>query len=57
MDVYYLSIDITSLRDISRILSKSHFPNMDLSFYPEDLPTGFIHLTINAIKSKVNTSE
>ena len=37
VDVPYL--DITSLRAIYRILSKSHFPNMNLSFYTEDSPT------------------
>ena len=57
MYVHVTSLDITSLRSISCIQSKSHFPNLDLYFYPEDLTTELTHLTINAIQSKATTTE
>ena len=57
MDVHINSLDITSLKDISNTRSKSQFTNLDLSLYPEYLTTELINLTINAIQSRVNTTE
>ena len=57
MDVHFPSIDITSLRVISCIRSKGHFPNLYLSFSPEYFPTELIHITINSIQSNATTTE
>ena len=57
MDFHATSLDINSLRAITKIQEKSHFPNLDLSISPEYLPTGLIHLTINYIQSKSTTPE
>ena len=55
MDVHVPFIDITSLRSISCIREKSHFPNLDISFSTEYFPTELIHLAINSIQFKVTT--
>ena len=52
MYVHVPSLDINSLRAIYRIQAKSHFPKLDISFSPEDLPIELVHLTVNDIKSK-----
>ena len=57
MDVNVPSLDITPPIAIPRIQSKSHFPNLDIYFSPEEFPTEFISITINDIQSKVTTPE
>ena len=57
MDVHVPSIYKTSLRSISCIQSKSYFPNLDISFSPEYLPTELIHITTNSIQTKATTPE
>ena len=56
MDVHVLSLDINSLRYISCIREKIHFPNLDVSFYHEYFTTELIHLAINDTQYKVNTT-
>ena len=50
MDVNIPSLDITSLRSISLTRAKGHFPNLDISFSPQYLPTELIDFTINSIQ-------
>ena len=57
MDAHFISLDITSLREISCIREKRQFTNLDIYFYLEDFPTALIHLTINAIQPKATTPE
>ena len=57
MDVNVPSLDITPPIAIPRIQSKSHFPNLDIYFSPEEFPTEFISITINDIQSKATTTE
>ena len=57
MDVYFPSLDITSLRYIYRIRANIHCPNLDISFSPEYVPNELICLTINSIQSKATTTE
>ena len=57
MYVYVTYLDITSLRAISHIPEKSHFPNLGISLSHEDFTTGLVHITINAIQYKVTTPE
>ena len=54
---YLTSLFITSLRSISRIRSRIHFPNLDLYFSLEVFSTELIHITINAITPKMTTPE
>ena len=57
MDVNVNSLDINSLRAISRILANNQFPNLDISFSPGYFPTELIHFTTNYIQSKSTTLE
>ena len=57
MDFHVPYIYITSLRAISHIQSKSHFPNLYIYFSPKYFPVGFIHLTISVIQSRATTPE
>ena len=56
MDFHLPYLDITSLRRISRIQEKSHFPDLGIYLSPEDFPTELIHININSIQSKATNS-
>ena len=57
MDVHINSLDITSLRDISHIRSKSQFTNLNKPFSPDYLPNELIHLNIYYIEHTVTYPE